>query len=208
MRHSTQDYFGKTVGSVKRVMLTYGPQGRSRGIATIIFSKPGSAADAAKSLNGVKVDNKSMKVGLPPLLVMSHSVLTLYRSKSWSALRAPLPLHRRTSASALRESPTRPKLTRFETNKETISKPKTAAKDKPKAATAATTTKKTATTNGTTKAAATKKKAGRAGRPKAKTAEELDAEMQDYFGGNEVNGAANNGAAAPATNGDAMDDIS
>jgi len=70
MRHSAQDYFSKTVGSVKRVMLTYGPQGRSRGIATIIFSKPGSAADAAKSLNGVKVDNKSMRVCAPYTLLL------------------------------------------------------------------------------------------------------------------------------------------
>ena len=58
---------------------------------------------------------------------------------------------------------------------------------------------------------ATKKKAGRAGKPKAKTAEELDAEMQDYFGGNETNGAAAPAApqAAPAVNDDAnMDEIS
>lgn len=43
-------------------MLTYGPSGRSRGIATIIFNRPGSAAEAAKQLNGVKVDNRAMKV--------------------------------------------------------------------------------------------------------------------------------------------------
>jgi len=86
------------------------------------------------------------------------------------------------------------------------SKPKSAAKDKPKAATAAASTTK-ATANGTAKAAQPKK-TGRAGRPKAKTADELDAEMQDYFGGGEVNGAATNGTAAPTTNGDAMDDIS
>lgn len=43
------------------------------------------------------------------------------------------------------------------------------------------------------------KKSGSAGRPKRKTAEELDAEMQDYWGATEgVNGAATNGAAAPA----------
>lgn len=53
-----------------------------------------------------------------------------------------------------------------------------------------------ATTNGAGKAAQPKK-AARAGRPKKKTAEELDAEMQDYFGGGEV--AAPNGA--PAANG-------
>jgi len=43
-------------------MLTYGPTGRSRGTATIIFSKAGSAAQAARELNGVKVDNRAMKV--------------------------------------------------------------------------------------------------------------------------------------------------
>ena len=46
-----------------------------------------------------------------------------------------------------------------------------------------------------------------------KTTEELDAEMQDYFGGNETNGAAPAATAAPqaapATNDDAnMDEIS
>jgi THO complex subunit 4 len=43
-------------------MLTYGPTGRSRGTATIIFVKAGSAAQAAHELNGVKVDNRAMKV--------------------------------------------------------------------------------------------------------------------------------------------------
>ena len=52
-----------------------------------------------------------------------------------------------------------------------------------------------------------------AGRPKAKTADELDAEMVDYFDANAVNGAAGaeatNGATAPAANGDAgMEEIS
>lgn len=53
-----------------------------------------------------------------------------------------------------------------------------------------------ATTNGAGKTARPKK-AARAGRPKKKTAEELDAEMQDYFGGGEA--PATNGA--PAANG-------
>lgn len=56
------------------------------------------------------------------------------------------------------------------------------------------------------------------GRPKAKTADELDAEMVDYFDANAANGTAAttdavatvNGAAAPATNGEeiGMDEIS
>lgn len=67
-----QDYFSKSVGAVKKVMLTYGPTGRSRGTATIVFAKPGSAAQAAHELNGVKVDNRAMKVciSLRPIFLM------------------------------------------------------------------------------------------------------------------------------------------
>ena len=43
-------------------MLTYGPNGVSRGIATIIFSKAGSANDALVQLNGMLVDKRPMKV--------------------------------------------------------------------------------------------------------------------------------------------------
>ena len=43
-------------------MLTYGPNGVSRGIATIIFSKSGSANDALTQLNGMLVDKRPMKV--------------------------------------------------------------------------------------------------------------------------------------------------
>ena len=45
-------------------MLTYGPNGVSRGIATIIFSKAGSANDALVQLNGMLVDKRPMKVKL------------------------------------------------------------------------------------------------------------------------------------------------
>ena len=57
-----QEYFSASIGQAKRAMLTYGPQGRSRGIATIIFSEASAAPKAAKQLDGVKVDNKPMKV--------------------------------------------------------------------------------------------------------------------------------------------------
>lgn len=43
-------------------MLTYGPNGVSRGIATIIFSKAASANDALVQLNGMLVDKRPMKV--------------------------------------------------------------------------------------------------------------------------------------------------
>jgi THO complex subunit 4 len=83
------------------------------------------------------------------------------------------------------------------------SKPKTAAKDAPKKVTAVAKTNgvKTAT-NGTEKAKgpARGKKSGRSGRPKAKTAEELDAEMADYFG---PTSGATNGEAAATNGGDA-----
>ena len=45
-------------------MLTYGPNGVSRGIATIIFSKASSANDALVQLNGMLVDKRPMKVKL------------------------------------------------------------------------------------------------------------------------------------------------
>ena len=59
-----QDYFGKTIGHIKRVLLQYGPNGRSRGIATITFSEAATAAKAAQQLDGVKVDTRAMKVSL------------------------------------------------------------------------------------------------------------------------------------------------
>ena len=50
------------MGSVKRVTITYGPNGVSRGIATIIFAKPGAANDALVKLNGLLVDKRPLKV--------------------------------------------------------------------------------------------------------------------------------------------------
>ncbi|KAF7590817.1 hypothetical protein BBP40_002339 [Aspergillus hancockii] len=50
------------LGPVKRVMLTYNQNGTSRGIASIVFSKPDTAAKAAKDLNGLLVDGRPMKI--------------------------------------------------------------------------------------------------------------------------------------------------
>jgi len=44
------------------VSLAYGPDGKSRGEATVIFSKPGSAAEAHKEYNNVGVDGRPMRV--------------------------------------------------------------------------------------------------------------------------------------------------
>lgn len=49
----------------------------SRGIATIIFSKPGSANDALVQLNGMLVDKRPMKVKLAiPALLMDHLLIS------------------------------------------------------------------------------------------------------------------------------------
>lgn len=85
----------------------------------------------------------------------------------------------------------------------TVSKPKSAANDKPKPATG--TKAGGATTNGTAKTRPGRnRKPGRTGRPKKKTAQELDAEMVDYFGVGEGGAAAGTAQpAAPVGNGDA-----
>lgn len=65
----------------------------------------------------------------------------------------------------------------------------------------------TKTTNSNARGRGKGGRGGRSGRPAKKTAEELDSEMADYFGGEVANG--NENAAAPAngvTNGDAMDE--
>lgn len=59
---SFQEYFATTIGPVKKVILNYNKTGRSVGIATIVFHKATSAADAAKQLDTVKIDGRPMKV--------------------------------------------------------------------------------------------------------------------------------------------------
>ncbi|KAL9120263.1 MAG: hypothetical protein Q9187_003179, partial [Circinaria calcarea] len=166
------EYFGKTVGPIKRVTITYGPNGISRGIAMIIFSKPGSANDALVKLNGIRIDDRPMKIEV---------VL--------DASRAPPP----ESARRLSERITKPKAQPKQTN-----------------------ATKSAVDGKATRASVSGGRgrgARRAGRPKAKTAEELDAEMVDYFEPNSGahDGATTNGVAQPTINGGddlGMDEIS
>jgi RNA recognition motif-containing protein len=47
-------------------MVTYNQNGSSRGIASITFNKPDTAAKAAKELNGLLVDGRPMKVHHTP----------------------------------------------------------------------------------------------------------------------------------------------
>ncbi|KAH6679249.1 putative mRNA export protein mlo3 [Halenospora varia] len=158
-----KEYFAKSIGAIKRVDISYGPGGVSRGIATIVFSRPDSAAKAVENLNGVLVDGKSMKIDV--VLDARHA----------AAIPPPKGLSERITS--------QPK-----------SQPKSAA-----------VTKATPSTRG--KATRGRGKAKNA-RPAKKTAEELDSEMVDYFGGgNAETDAAASGAAQPAAGGDAnMDD--
>ena len=52
----------KSVGPIKRVEISYGPGGVSRGIATISFARPDGASKAVEALNGLLVDGRPMKV--------------------------------------------------------------------------------------------------------------------------------------------------
>lgn len=69
-----KDYFAQNVGSVKRCTLTYGPDGKSRGIATIIFAKNGDAQKAFETYNGVLADKRPMKVCLYGSMVKKSQV--------------------------------------------------------------------------------------------------------------------------------------
>ncbi|KAI9728179.1 MAG: hypothetical protein M1828_004640 [Chrysothrix sp. TS-e1954] len=169
-----KDYFSKSVGPVKRVLLTYGPSGISRGQATVIFHKANSAVEAAKNLNGITVDGtRKIKIEV----IVGADKAQAVPAKTLSQRVA-----------------------------QTKSAPNKAQKPGP-------------ATNGT-KAKNTKKgrapgRGRNAGRGKPKTADELDAEMTDYFDGNSAGGAngevaaVTNGTtgAQPAATGDNMDEI-
>jgi len=162
-----KEYFAKTIGPVKRVELSYGPGGQSRGIATIVFHRSDMATKAVNTCNNIPVDGKPIRVEL---------ILDANAAKSIPAPKG------------LSERMGQPK-----------SQPKSAANPK----------KNDTSTRG--KAARGRGgKTGRNARPAKKTAEELDSEMVDYWNTGTATtetGAATNGAAPAATNGDAnMDD--
>ncbi|KAI0137228.1 hypothetical protein BJ170DRAFT_49234 [Xylariales sp. AK1849] len=57
-----KEYFVTSVGPIKRVELSYGPGGASRGIATVTFTKPDGATKAFQKLNGLLVDSRPIKI--------------------------------------------------------------------------------------------------------------------------------------------------
>jgi len=52
----------QSVGPIKKVELSYGPNSVSRGIANIIFRDPEGASKAFDKLNGLLVDNRPIKI--------------------------------------------------------------------------------------------------------------------------------------------------
>jgi len=161
-----QDYFQQTVAPVKKVLLVYGPNGQSRGIASVVFGNAGSAVKAVAELNGVKVDGRPMKVEV------------IVDGKD-----APPP----PGAKKLADRITQPK--------------SAAAKPKP-----ATDTKDKAGAGRRGRGTGRRGRGGaRVGGRTKKTAEELDAEMVDYFQAPDGSAGAANGA-APANGDTNMDD--
>ncbi|KAI1506485.1 RNA recognition domain-containing protein [Biscogniauxia marginata] len=57
-----KEYFTTSVGPIKRVELSYGPNSVSRGIATVTFHKPDGASKAFNALNGLLVDSRPIKI--------------------------------------------------------------------------------------------------------------------------------------------------
>lgn len=158
-----KEYFTKVVGPIKRCVITYGPNGQSRGIATVEFSRSSDAATAAQKYNGVEVDRRPMKV---ELVVDPNAPSSNFADR----IGAPKPLPGA----------------------------KTVNNNKPKPATSK------PTRGAKSRRGGGRTGAGRPGREKRKTADELDADMADYFdGGNSGNTPANNATtqAAQATNG-------
>ncbi|KAF6819986.1 Protein mlo3-like protein (RNA recognition domain-containing protein), partial [Colletotrichum plurivorum] len=56
------EYFLTSVGPIKRVEISYGPNSVSRGIANITFRDSDGASKAFQKLNGLLVDNRPIKI--------------------------------------------------------------------------------------------------------------------------------------------------
>lgn len=59
-----KEYFMKQVGPIRRVELSYGPGGISRGVANITFVRAESAIKAVDECNNVAIDGKPIKIEL------------------------------------------------------------------------------------------------------------------------------------------------
>jgi THO complex subunit 4 len=66
-----KELFNVQIGKVARVTLNYGPNGQSKGVATIQFAQKGDAKKAYDRYDNKLIDNtKRLKVGslIPPTL--------------------------------------------------------------------------------------------------------------------------------------------
>ncbi|OHE99225.1 RNA recognition domain-containing protein [Colletotrichum orchidophilum] len=59
---AAREYFLTSVGPIKRVDISYGPNSVSRGIANITFREADGASKAFQKLNGLLVDNRPIKI--------------------------------------------------------------------------------------------------------------------------------------------------
>ncbi|OSS45574.1 hypothetical protein B5807_09536 [Epicoccum nigrum] len=62
-----QEFFASAdvgVGRPKKILMQYGPNGKSLGSATVIFNRPEMAQKATTVLNGCKIDNRPVRVDL------------------------------------------------------------------------------------------------------------------------------------------------
>ncbi|KAK4180337.1 hypothetical protein QBC36DRAFT_320374 [Triangularia setosa] len=57
-----KEYFQQAVGQVKKVEISYGPGGVSRGLAHVTFHHADGASKAFSTLNGLLIDNRPVKV--------------------------------------------------------------------------------------------------------------------------------------------------
>ncbi|SPN98522.1 related to RNA annealing protein [Cephalotrichum gorgonifer] len=70
-----KEYFVQSVGGIKKVELSYGPNSQSRGIANITFFKPDGASLAFQKLNGLLVDNRPIKIEIVVGAAQAASVI-------------------------------------------------------------------------------------------------------------------------------------
>lgn len=175
-----KEYFQQVVGPIRRATLTYGPDGRSRGVATVEFQKPEHAATAAEKYNGVEVDKRPMKVEL----VVDPNAPASFADRVGQPNKVAAPKAKAAD---------KPKANAPKTNAPKTNAPKNAARDAGRGG----------------RGGRGGRRGGAGNRAKPKTAEQLDQEMADYFDSSSANAAgAAPAAAAPAATGgdDAMED--
>ncbi|KKA30264.1 hypothetical protein TD95_002218 [Thielaviopsis punctulata] len=83
-----KEYFVQAVGPIKRVEISYGPNSQSRGIANVTFTKADGATKAFKTLNGLLVDGRPIKIEIVVSAAAAANVIAPIKSL---AERATLP---------------------------------------------------------------------------------------------------------------------